>query len=169
MTQHDSFTSSISLDFERIFVYNLDVNIYAQRVEPDYDIVETVLLSYNFDNVTFHALLSNDSSIIITDTLSVISCSIYNDTPLSYYNLTTYGHDLHLTIVNPNPSIIIRGTLNCTIEYTLDLMFRRPPKFMVSQYLGQQLVQPDIKFIAFMGVTLFALVLLIVSTRMMKY
>lgn len=173
-TQHGSITSQVSFDTQDEYLTIITVYLYDMIIEPSYEIRVAAILSSNFDNVTLHVLLTDNPSLPhwalwIYDEYSNLSGDFNNDTSISFYNLSSDGHTLALTIYNsPSWNCTISGTISYTIEYTIDVIFRRPQKFLITQFLLQIVVLPDSRIALAVAVVLVAIFLCYISNKMMR-
>jgi hypothetical protein len=144
-TQQGTFTSNVSFDLDNYDLNIITVNLFTMIIEPDYQITGKYLLNSTFDKVIVHLLLTNGSYIYLYDEFSdLFIASFYNDTSYSFYNLSSVGP-------------------------TLKIYVAKPPKFLISQFLVQIVLVPDIKLTLTVAVVLMALVIYYLSKKMMKY
>jgi len=97
-TQNGLFNSHVSFDLDSGYLNIISVNLFNMIVEPSYQIDRAFLLSSNFDNVTLHVLLTNGPDVYLFDEYSDLTGIFYNDTSLSFYNLSSEGHTLEIQI-----------------------------------------------------------------------
>lgn len=166
VTQHDSVTSHhdiFIIYFQKITTHEIQSLIS----QPQYHTIDTVILSYTINNLTIHA--HSNGTFLFADYSSVALARVYDDEPLTLHNVTIPSDAFRFSLLSDVENTTITGNMSLTLDYTLELMFQRPPKFLISQFLRQLVPLPDIQLIASVCLILFALFLCYLNTKMRGY